>query len=365
MATLKALRQLIGVKMQNLFFKQFGKSVQTATGGSTTTLVDTGILLQVDDFWNGHYVYFPATQEVREVDDFDQGTSTITWLAPLSAAIEADDEYEIWAQVSPIEVNEAIVNALRQGWPDFFETNTEYVVVKSYDGEGYTLADVLTYTPKWVAEVWLEGYTNSLTGTAESATNNTMTDTGVFATMDSSVDSWEIRIYQGTGAGQRRTVSSNTDDAVTVSVNWTTNPDTTSMYRAVKVSSPERMFHPFMQWEVDSYENPTELRLGSHLYGYEGHCLRVRYEYEYPEISAETDSTNAMTEYVILAARLELYENLIASSSAVDVPEWEKMYGVLERRLRQLIESHRYDHLDASMNNPNGYGYTRDPEYPF
>lgn len=365
MATLQALRHLVGVRMQNLFFKQFGKGTQTATGGSTTTLVDTGILLQVDDFWNGHYIYFPATQEVREVDDFSQSTKTLTWLAPLSAAIEAGDEYELWAQVSPIEVNEAITNALRQAWPDFFEVGTDYVVVKSDDGQGYTLADVLTYPPKWVAEVWLEGYTNSMTGTAESSTNNTLTDTGAFVNMDSSTESWELRIYKGTGTGQRRTVSSNTDDVATVSVNWTVNPDSTSEYRAVKVSSPERMFHPFLQWEVDSYDNPTELRAGSHLYGYEGHCMRVRYEYEYPDISAEADNTNALTEYVLLAARLELYENLIASSSAVDVPEWDKMYNVLARRLNELIASNRFDHIDASMNNTSGFGYTRDPEYPF
>lgn len=47
-------------------------------------------------------------------------------------------------------------------------------------------------------------------------------------------DEWAgetIEITSGTGSEQSRTVSSNTAAAITVSSDWTTNPDATSVYR--------------------------------------------------------------------------------------------------------------------------------------
>jgi len=68
-----------------------------------------------------------------------------------------------------------------------------------------------------------------LSGTASAGGTNTLTD---------STQSWVVNKYQnlsvtivgGTGTGQSRTISSNTSTALTVSSNWTTNPDNTSKY---------------------------------------------------------------------------------------------------------------------------------------
>lgn len=67
-------------------------------------------------------------------------------------------------------------------------------------------------------------------GTAEAGTVNTLTDNNRTWT----TNEWTgetIEIVSGTGLGQTRTVLSNTATQVTVSSNWTTNPDTTSVYR--------------------------------------------------------------------------------------------------------------------------------------
>jgi hypothetical protein len=67
------------------------------------------------------------------------------------------------------------------------------------------------------------------TGTATAGGANTLTNSGkTWAT-----NQWtrsQIRITGGTGAGQIRTISSNTATQITVSANWTTNPDATSTY---------------------------------------------------------------------------------------------------------------------------------------
>lgn len=64
-------------------------------------------------------------------------------------------------------------------------------------------------------------------GTATSATSNTLTDsTASFGTLTDA----PIAIAAGTGVGQIRRISSNSSTAITVSSNWTTTPDATSVY---------------------------------------------------------------------------------------------------------------------------------------
>lgn len=61
---------------------------------------------------------------------------------------------------------------------------------------------------------------------------------GGASTIDNSAKAWatnqwanfQIRITAGTGAGQIRTISSNTGTSITVSAAWTTTPDATSVY---------------------------------------------------------------------------------------------------------------------------------------
>lgn len=67
------------------------------------------------------------------------------------------------------------------------------------------------------------------TGTATAGTANTLTN-GAKTWTANQWTNYQIRITAGTGIGQIRTITSNTGTAITVSVNWATNPDATSVY---------------------------------------------------------------------------------------------------------------------------------------
>lgn len=77
-------------------------------------------------------------------------------------------------------------------------------------------------------------------GTATSATDNTLTDSSknwTTARDDNIITNWEgyvVWIYSGTGVGQYREILSNTATTLTLSQDWTTNPDGTSLYRITK-----------------------------------------------------------------------------------------------------------------------------------
>jgi|10_taG_2_1085330.scaffolds.fasta_scaffold00110_37 hypothetical protein len=75
-----------------------------ATGGTTTTLIDTARRDEIDDAWNDGTVWIirdsagagAAPQgEWSEITDFAQSTNTVTLLETLTAAIAAGDRYAI------------------------------------------------------------------------------------------------------------------------------------------------------------------------------------------------------------------------------------------------------------------------------
>lgn len=77
---------------------------------------------------------------------------------------------------------------------------------------------------------WLDSSTLAFaTGTASAGGASTITN----AAKNWTVNQWtnyQIRITAGTGAGQVRTIASNTATVITVTVAWTTAPDATSVY---------------------------------------------------------------------------------------------------------------------------------------
>lgn len=77
----------------------------TATGGSTTTVIDTGLAGTVDDQYNGMTLVlrpFTATCEVRTITDYDSGTQTFTLDSTLSATAAASDAYVVLANTVPL-----------------------------------------------------------------------------------------------------------------------------------------------------------------------------------------------------------------------------------------------------------------------
>ncbi len=91
-------------------------------------------------------------------------------------------------------------------------------------------------------------------GTATAGAASTLTD----GLQNWTADRWvgyKIEITEGTGAGQTRTILSNTADTLTVSQAWTTAPDATSKYRIVAL--PEHAGNDRMSELDDVLENVT------------------------------------------------------------------------------------------------------------
>jgi hypothetical protein len=79
------------------------------------------------------------------------------------------------------------------------------------------------------------GYANGTGTSTGSNSANTLNDTGKNWSTNT-LTNFSIYITSGLGSGQTRTISSNTSTQVTVSTNWSVNPDNTSHYRIVPSS---------------------------------------------------------------------------------------------------------------------------------
>jgi hypothetical protein len=99
----------------------------------------------------------------------------------------------------------------------------------------------LTVSPAWATapnntSAYAVFPTDTANGTASSATSTTLAD----STATWSSDQWagrEVRVLSGPGAGQFRTVTSNTGTALTVSPAWTTAPTSTSTYAILRAEA--------------------------------------------------------------------------------------------------------------------------------
>lgn len=364
MATRATIRRAIGARTRQPWFRRFGAVAGAATGGTTTTLIDTAKLLQPNDTWNEQYLYLPATDENRIISDFDLATKTLTILEPVASSIAAATAYEIWSQFSAVDVNEAINQALRDAWPYFFTVTEGYIVLRTGVGVTHSLSS-LSPTPKWIAQVLMERLASSVTGTvtAGGTTSQVINSNASFSSADVGK---EIRIYEGTSVGDIRTVASVASaSTLAVSTAFTAALTTTSKYRLVDVANATAQYDLINDWNVDNPNAPTKLWLSGARSGYEGYKLRILYESEYPALTTDASETTCPQEYLELASLSRLFLTKLASAPASELDNWQALQRVYTEAAQAFANKSAFHHLPGSIVNDQLVGYRRASDWPF
>lgn len=109
----------------------------TATGGTTTTIIDTAGLLRYTetDALAGARAYIwdttddlPPKGEDRRVQSYNTSTHTLTVDRAFSTAVGAGDIYELYlAPLTMAQWNQCINDAIRAAWPNVFRPVTEEI----------------------------------------------------------------------------------------------------------------------------------------------------------------------------------------------------------------------------------------------
>lgn len=130
-------------------------------------------------------------------------------------------------------------NYFDQGWLDASTSSTiafNNSFIRTPTGGSGSNNAMVTNAGNVTNSYFLEDYwpVATVSSTATSATGSTLVDSTESWTTNayqaSSSVGWFVLITGGTGAGQMRSIASNTATSLTVTLNWTTTPDATSTY---------------------------------------------------------------------------------------------------------------------------------------
>jgi hypothetical protein len=199
----------------------------TATGGSTTTLSTNLTLARSLAGYKVEITGGPGAGDVRTIlynTVGANGVITVDAGTPFSAAITSSSTYRLLTPryyalcagalaAGSFKVYDFALNTwstlAHAGLPASWGTDGRMIATPSFGDDGEDI--------------------NFATGTATAGASTTLTN-GAKAWATNQWANFQVKIVAGTGAGQIRTIASNTGTALTVSAAWTTTPDATSQY---------------------------------------------------------------------------------------------------------------------------------------
>jgi len=344
--TRSALRQAIDEHLRLVH----GSSTisDTATGGTTSTLVDTS-RTESDDYWNNTWLYISDTtddaapkDEESLVASYSASDHTFNLSNPFTAAPESGDTYELRRYFSAAMIHSAINLAVEEAqylFPNLSENDTLVIEENTYD---YTIPTGVEHILK---VEWLE-HDIDYRGTATGGSADTLEDTDQSWDTDALAD-MEIAIYEGTGSGQYRTISSNTSDTITVSTNWATNPDSTSKYVIKDLAEPcyrHRVTHVSM----------TGSTLHLHQYMPRGQRLSITYVPTHTDLTTDASTTTVPKTYVVLRAIQHLM--LMAPSILPDTMQDQalRLHDRLELQVQRFLAFSRRTEGQGTLWNRGG-----------
>jgi len=196
----------------------------TATAGTTTTITTNQTLANDLRGYSVQILAGPNAGETKTIASNSIGANAvITFTTASASAFSASTVYRLMTPRFYV----LGAGTLAAGSFKVYDIATNTWTSLSNTGLPATIGTdcKLIATPSWA----YADYANFATGTATSGGASTLTVTGKTWTVNQWTN-YQIRIVTGTGAGQIRTIASNTADTITVGTAWTTAPDATSTY---------------------------------------------------------------------------------------------------------------------------------------
>lgn len=200
-----------------------GASSLTATGGTTTTIVTNQTIARSLAGYLVHILSGPnAGVTIPIVSNTIGANATIT-VGAQASAFTASTVYRLCTPVWYVVGAGTLASGSFRKYD--WATNSWTTLVNTGLPATIGTDGKLKATVSWMDS----GYLQFATGTATAGGVSTLTNSAKTWTTNQWTN-YQIRIVSGTGAGQIRTIASNTGTVITTSAAWTTQPDATSVY---------------------------------------------------------------------------------------------------------------------------------------
>lgn len=199
----------------------------TATAGTTTTITTNLTLARDLRGYSIHITGGPNAGVTLAIVSNTIGANSVITVAAQASAFTASTTYRLltprWYVLNAITAAGTTTAGVFRLYD--FATNAWTSLAANAPAAVIGTDSKLIATPSWQGA----GYKAFATGTATAGASTTLTDSAKTWTVNQWTNS-QVRIVSGTGAGQIRTIASNTATVLTVSAAWTTTPDATSVY---------------------------------------------------------------------------------------------------------------------------------------
>lgn len=363
--TRKVLRQEIARRLHDY-------RVSTATGGSTTTLIDTALQETDDDFWNLSYLWIPTRGSLVDMElkvtDYTGSSKTLTFNQYSTLTVINGTEYELWAKWRPSDVNMAINASIRDAWPSWFTETTDDSLIICTDTLEYTLP-----TMRELLDVSIELCDNSVSGTATGGTAGVLTGTLIDTSQSWTTNAyvgWHLAVYDGTAKGHYLVITGNTDTTLRGNVdsdyggNWDVAPDTTSKYILKDFTNRTNDFRKISAFRTDKKTNPTKLYLTTTYT--DGMYLRLHYLTEPSELNADTSTTDIDSEWIVRQSLAHLFLLRCNDAPLDNINIYSQMAAMHQGSADQYKITHGMRWPQRTFNKEYEFGGFSYPEdYPF
>jgi len=199
-----------------------GVASLTALSGTTSTIATNQTLVQSLAGYKIHILSGPNAGSTLTITSNTIGANSVITVPTQASAFSASTVFRLCTP----RVYTFSLGTLSGNFFLVYDHATATVTSLPVTGlpSTFTTYAQLVATPSWLDDDYLK----FATGTATSATGTTLVNSAKAWTTNQWTN-YQVRIVSGTGAGQIRTISSNTGDTLTVPT-WTTTPDNTSVY---------------------------------------------------------------------------------------------------------------------------------------
>jgi hypothetical protein len=318
------IRRELGLRAEQEFFLRYDDGYILPTVIDSVSFQSTDKLKQIDDFWEGAWIYNASLDETRICKEFEAGSHRLYPEWEFSSGVSTTDEIELWDLWSPKQIHNAIGNAIQESWKAFPRVVMNERIVVQEDVTRYTL-DSGVLNPfaadahpniGMILNLWLETSRNSVSGVATGGDSTVLNDTAMSPDTTADTD-WLVSIFKGAGVGQLREVTSVSPvGAITPTDEFVTGPDTTSLYVLwdVGLGEQEDDWYKMTSVRLDRLEHPSMLYLTALYPAARGLRMRLQYISAGEVLSADSDVTFTPKEYIILHALGELYETLVSDN---------------------------------------------------
>jgi hypothetical protein len=198
-------------------------NILTATGGSTSAINTNQTITRDLRGFSIHILSGPNAGLTLPIVSNSIGANAVITVATQASSFTSANTYRLVTPTWYVLANGNMASGSFKKYD--YATNTWTTLSQTGIPSPIGTDGKLVSTPSWSNT----GYTAFATGTATAGGASTLTN----STKNWTTNQWanyQIRIVSGTGAGQIRTIASNTGQVITVGTAWATQPSTDSVY---------------------------------------------------------------------------------------------------------------------------------------